>query len=98
MSYEANAHEVQMKILRRLLFSPSAHFSELLRDTDLTSDHFNFHIKKLVDVGYVTKSDDVYTLTRDGKEYANRMDTDQKIIEKQPKISVLLVVENTDGK
>ncbi|MFZ1811938.1 MAG: NUDIX domain-containing protein [Candidatus Saccharimonadales bacterium] len=98
MSYEPNAHEVQMKILRRLLFSPTAHFSELLRDTELTSDHFNFHIKKLLQTGYVAKSGDVYTLTREGKEYANRMDTDQKVIEKQPKISVLVVVENEDGK
>lgn len=98
MSYEPSAHEVQMKILRSLLFVPHARFNELLAQTELTSDHFNFHIKKLIDAGYVMKSDDAYMLTRDGKEYANRMDTDEKVIEKQPKLSVLLIVENDEGK
>lgn len=98
MSYEPSAHEVQMKIMRRLLFVPDAHFSDLLKETDLTSDHFNFHLKKLLEVGYVSKEGDRYGLTRDGKEYANRMDTDEKVIEKQPKISVLLIVENAEGK
>lgn len=46
MSYEASAHEVQMKILRHLLLSPNAGFAELQKQTDLTSDHVNFHIKK----------------------------------------------------
>ena len=45
MSYEATIHETQIAILRHLLFSPSAGFAELQKDTDLTSDHFNFHIK-----------------------------------------------------
>lgn len=99
MSYEANAHETQMKILRTLLLSPSANFAALQKNTDLGSDHFNFHIKKLVEVGYIEKRDDGhYALTRTGKEYANRMDTDENVIEKQPKLSVVLIVENGDGK
>jgi len=99
MSYEADAHEAQMKILRQLLLAPSAGFAALQKQTDLTSDHFNFHIKKLVDVGYITKIDwGEYALTRSGKEYANRMDTDDNVIEKQPKISVALIIENTEGK
>jgi len=99
MSYEASAHEAQMKILRHLLLSPSAGFAELQKQTGLTSDHANFHIKKLVDVGYMHKdASDKYTLTRIGKEYANRMDTDDNVIEKQPKISVALIVENDEGK
>lgn len=99
MSYEANAHDAQMAILRHLLLSPGAGFAELQKNTDLTSDHFNFHIKKLVDVGYVEKKDNGhYVLSRAGKEYANRMDTDDNVIEKQPKISVGLIIENADGK
>lgn len=98
MSYEANAHEVQMKILRRLLFVSSANYADIQKQTDLSSDHFNFHIKKLIEVGYVRKLDDgTYGLTQAGKEYANRMDTDEKIIEKQPKLAVLLIVENEKG-
>lgn len=98
MSYEASAHEAQMKVLRHLLLSPHAGFAELQKTTELSSDHFNFHIKKLLDVGYIEKADDKYTLSRAGKEYANRMDTDENVIEKQPKLSVVLVVENDEGK
>ncbi len=98
MSYEASAHEAQMKILRHLLLSPHAGFAELQKKTELTSDHFNFHIKKLIDVGYIEKNDtNRYTLTRVGKEYSNRMDTDDNVIEKQPKLSVALIIENEYG-
>lgn len=95
MSYEADAHAAQMSILRHLLLSLSAHFGTLQKATELTSDHFNFHLKKLIDAGYILKNGDgQYELTRAGKEYANRMDTDENVIEKQPKLSVVLVVKN----
>jgi 8-oxo-dGTP pyrophosphatase MutT (NUDIX family) len=97
MSYEPLVHEIQIAILRHLLFSPSAGFAELQKDTDLTSDHFNFHVKKLLDRGYIKKNNDQYTLTPQGKEYANRLDTDENEIERQPKVSVVLVVERQNG-
>ena len=97
MSYESDIHKAQASILRSLLFTPSAGFAELQKSTDLTSDHFNFHIKKLVDAGLVAKHDAGYTLSPRGKEYANRMDTDENEIERQPKISVALLVERQNG-
>ncbi|HMS93099.1 MAG TPA: MarR family winged helix-turn-helix transcriptional regulator [Candidatus Saccharibacteria bacterium] len=97
MSYEPTIHETQTLILRHLLFVPDAGFAELQKRTGLTSDHFNFHIKKLVEVGYVQKQDASYSLTPRGKEYANRMDTDENEIEKQPKVSVVLLVERQNG-
>lgn len=98
MSYEPNAHPVQILIIRHLLFVPSAGFADIQKGTDLTSDHFNFHIKKLIDEGYVEKAGTHYKLSRKGKEYGNRLDTDENQIEKQPKLSVALVVERHDGK
>lgn len=97
MSYEADAHQAQMQILRKLLLSPSVNFASLQKATDLTSDHFNFHLQKLIEVGYVIKQDSRYELTRAGKEYANRMDTDINVIEKQPKLSVALAIQNDKG-
>lgn len=98
MSYEPDPHAVQMKVLRYLLLSPQGTFANLRKDADMQSDQFTFHLKKLVKAGYITKSDNgAYELTRAGKEYANRMDTDENVIEKQPKISVVLVVENDKG-
>jgi ADP-ribose pyrophosphatase YjhB (NUDIX family)/predicted transcriptional regulator len=98
MSYEPQAHEAQVTILRHLLFTPEAGFSELQKGTGLASDHFNFHIKKLVEEGYVEKGQKTYKLSHKGKEYANRMDTDEKEIEKQPKISIVITLERTNDK
>ncbi|HEX8390049.1 MAG TPA: NUDIX hydrolase, partial [Candidatus Saccharimonadales bacterium] len=81
-----------------LLLRPSAMFAELQKQTGMTSDHANFHIQKLIEVGYIEKaSSRRYILSRAGKEYANRMDTDDNVIEKQPKLSVALIVQNDRG-
>lgn len=95
MSYEPKTHPAQVLILRHLLFTPQATFTEVQKATDLTSDHFNFHIKKLIEEGYVEKTNKQYKLTHQGKEYTNRMDTDENEIEKQPKVSVAITVERT---
>ena len=97
MSYEPDVHKVQTSILRALLFAPNAGFAELQKTTELTSDHFTFHVKKLISAGLVEKSGSKYALTSRGKEYANRMDTDENEIEKQPKVSVALIVERQNG-
>lgn len=100
ISYEAGAHEAQMSILRELLMAKEKSFTELRKASGLTSDHINFHIKKLMEAGYVEhkpRSYGDYRLTIQGKEYANRMDTDVAEMERQPKLSVVIVVENDKG-
>lgn len=100
-NYSANAHTAQMKLLRQLLMSSSCRFSELTKASQLTSDHANFHIKQLIEAGFVEhvpKAYGTYRLTVKGKEYANRMDTDETVMEKQPKLSVVLDIINSDGK
>lgn len=93
MSFEPETHEAQSAILRHLLFEKNASFSDLRRTTSLGSDHFNFHIRKLIDKGYVEKKGEWYRLSRSGKEYANRMDTDERRIERQPKVSIAITLE-----
>lgn len=93
MSYESSIHSAQTTILHHLLFTQGATFTQIQKSTDLTSDHFNFHIKALIEQGYVERVDKQYMLTKQGKEFANRMDTDEKEIEKQPKVSVAITVE-----
>jgi len=100
-NYSADAHQAQMRLLRQLLLTPSSRFSELVAATQLSSDHANFHIKQLVGAGFVkhvSKSYGEYELTTTGKEYANRMDTDAFEIEKQPKLTVDLAIEDTKGR
>ncbi len=99
MSYEAKIHDAQTSILRELLFQPEAGFAGLQKPTGLTSDHFNFHIARLVDIGLVEKvSRGKYKLTPRGKEYANKLDTDKNTIELQPKSAVILAISDGKGK
>lgn len=99
MSYDPNGHATQMAMLKVLLLSPAAGFAELQKAADVTSDFANFHIKQLIATNYVKKNAaGKYILTADGKEYANRMDTDEKALEKQAKLSAWLVVDDGKGK
>lgn len=94
MAHEVKIHPAQTSILRELLFRQNADFTALQRPTGLTSDHFNFHIQRLLALGFVAKkARGTYQLTPAGKEYANRLDTDQNTIERQPKLAVLLGIE-----
>lgn len=73
-----------------LIFDPVLSFSKLNRKK-VPSDHFNFHLKQLVIWNLVEKGENgKYKLTIKGKEFANRMDTEKKIYEKQAKIGVLI--------
>ncbi len=91
-------HKIQMLILRELLFNPSSRFSDL-NIQGLSNDHFAYHVKVLIEGGYAKKENSRYSLTNKGKEFANRMDTENTEIEKQPKIAVIIVVtKNINGK
>ncbi|MFZ1300982.1 MAG: NUDIX hydrolase [Candidatus Microsaccharimonas sp.] len=97
MSHEVKIHQIQTSILRELLFLPEARFTDLKNKTELESDHFKFHIAKLLDSGYIEKNDSGnYVLTVLGKEYANKLDTDRNTIERQPKSAVIIVLQDGD--
>lgn len=88
---ETDLHPAQAEMLRVLLFKPVARFSEL-NVTNLTNDHFSFHLKKLVEIELIKKTEEGnYQLSAKGKEFANRMDTDTAKMEKQAKVAVLVV-------
>jgi len=92
MSHEVKLHEAQTSILRELLFAPQAGFADLQKPTGLGSDHFMFHVNRLMELGLVEKlSRGQYRLTTIGKEYANRLDTDERTIERQAKITALII-------
>lgn len=88
MKLEIEIHPTQAEILRTLLLRPKAKFSVLQKETELSSDHFTFHVKRLLEVGLLEKSEKDYSLTSIGKEFANRMDTDTTQIERQAKIGI----------
>jgi 8-oxo-dGTP pyrophosphatase MutT (NUDIX family) len=94
MSHEAKIHQAQTLILRELLFVPSANFAKLQKITSLESDHAKFHIKRLVELGYINKQNGGYSLSAKGKEYANKLDTDDNTIERQPKSSTIIIIKH----
>lgn len=91
MAIEIKLHPVQSKILRTLLFKPLARFTELNIER-ITNDHFTFHIKTLLNLNLIKKtSNNFYELTIQGKEFANRFDTDKIEIERQAKLGALVL-------
>ena len=66
----------------------------------MESDLFKFHLRSLVRLGYIEKSlEGTYRLTPIGKELANNLDKSKRAIQKQPKLSVLIIVSRiTDNK
>lgn len=91
MKTEIDIHPVQARILRVLLFKPRARFAELNVEK-LTTDHFTFHVKQMVASGLIHKTNKGdYELTIRGKEFANRLDTEEINVEPQAKVSVLIV-------
>src|SRR5687768_2274785 len=89
-------HRSQISILDTLRHTTEASFSVLMRPTGMQSDTFKFHIRKLLQSGYVEKtSSGVYTLTAVGKEYANDLDDTQRTVQKQPKLSLAIIVNRT---
>jgi ADP-ribose pyrophosphatase YjhB (NUDIX family) len=91
-------HHFQKAILKKLTMNTSLRFNELLIK-DLESEHTNYHLKKLLEFGFVKKESNRYMLTDTGKDYSNLLDDKIDIIEKQPKTSVIMrcVRKNTKG-
>lgn len=100
MSVDKLLHPAHVAILRVLLFSPHARFAELQKASELSSDHFAFYLKQLVEDNLISKdTKGMYQLTFKGKEFANRFDTDARTVERQPKVAVCLMIRrSSDGK
>lgn len=82
-----NIHEIQLKILRTLLFAKSKRYSEI-KPIDMEGSQFKFHIDTLISSNYIIKdSKGLYSLTPVGKELANQMDSIEIQIKKQSKVT-----------
>lgn len=57
---------------------------------EMENNVFQFHLNSLQEKGYVEKYFKVYKLTKDGKKYAIRIDSDNAKVETQAKIGVAL--------
>lgn len=92
-------HHLQRSIVYKLAFTPSARFSELKPDI-VDNKLFTYHLKKTVQEGLVTKSDDgVYTLTPEGRRVSTgALDKEQALITERPLSALFLIIRRkSDG-
>jgi len=89
-------HDIQLAILKKLLFAQSLNYTALKPVDTMENNQLSFHLDHLIELWYITKNPEkMYALTADGKEYANRMDTETQKIQKQAKIWVLMCCYRT---
>ncbi len=91
-------HEIQLQILKKLLFAKELRYTDLKPDVEMENNQLDFHLDKLIAEGYIENGEKHYFLTNLGKEYANRMDTDQVVIAKQSKVTAWICCSRRNGK
>lgn len=91
-------HKLQKILLKKLTLAPQLRFRDL-SISGLESEHMNYHLKKLISLQLVTKTDNNYELIDFGKDYTNLLDDNVDIVEKQPKTSIIVnaVRKNAQG-
>ena len=84
-------HGIQLQILRKLLFARELRYAEMKPDREMENNQFDFHLDQLIKAGFIEKKEKGYALTSVGKEYANRIDTDEVKVMKQARLSAWAV-------
>lgn len=89
-------HYIQKYILDKLIYAKT------LRNRDMRPPHtesnlYQYHLKRLVDSGYIEHSDEGYTLSGRGLQYADKHSADLKETRPQPKLITILLLENEAG-
>lgn len=90
-------HHIQKGILDRLSRAESLRFSEL-KSEGLEGNLFMYHLKYLINQGYVEKSDQTYRLSVKGLTYIDSYSFRTQKLRQQAKIITLIAVQNTQGK
>lgn len=80
-----------MQILSNIMMKKSARFTEL-NTNDLSSDHFSYHLNKLIELGLIYKDENgEYALTKEGSLFVVNLDHISAKVVKQPTIIVMAV-------
>lgn len=89
-------HFIQKYILDNLIYA------QYLRNRDMRPPHiesnlYQYHLKRLIDSGYVKKAQQGYELSTKGLQYADKHSSDLKTQRPQPKLVTILIIENEKG-
>jgi len=96
IEHSAITHHIQKHIIDVLMFHQSARFRDL-RPPKTDTNLFSYHLKLLIKMGLITKSDEGYTLSMDGLAYVDRLSSSNLTVRVQPKIITMFVVQNSEG-
>ncbi len=89
-------HHIEKSILRVLTLQETARFSEM-RPSNIDSNLYAYHLKKLVKSKLIDKSGQDYKLSNHGLSYVDRISIDSFKRNTQPKITTSIVVKNNKG-
>lgn len=88
-------HVIQKEIMIRLIQNPELRYSQL-KPKHIESNHFMYHLKALMREGMVEKkANGSYSLTMEGKLYADQVNLKTLKVRRQPKIVTLVAVQNS---
>lgn len=93
---DAIDHHIQRTIMKALLATPTATYS-MLKPKGIESNLFLYHVQQLIRAGLIAKDDRTYQLTVKGKQYLDRAHLDTMVIRIQPKLVVMLAVQDDSG-
>jgi len=83
-------HKVQLGIIKKLAFKQPLSYTRLKPNKEMGNNQFQFHLDRLVKLGYVQKDDREYLLTTAGKKIAARLDMEKVSVRQQAKIGVAI--------
>lgn len=89
-------HPIRRHILYVLIINPEFSYSKL-KPQNTESNLFIYHLKQLINEGLVEKINGKYSLTKEGKVFADSLSLKNLSSRIQPKIVTLLVCKNKKG-
>lgn len=89
-------HHIQRHIVGVLMYQKYARFRDM-RPTNTDTNLYSYHLKLLQKGDFIVKTPDGYTLGKSGILYVDRVTTSTLKVRTQPKIIVMLIVQNSEG-
>lgn len=91
-------HEIDRHILKVLTFAKSARYRDL-RPDHIDSNLFNYHRKVMIKDGYIRRNaEGLYELSEKGLQFVERAPIDAVRVKLQPKLAVIFLLLNKQGK
>jgi ADP-ribose pyrophosphatase YjhB (NUDIX family) len=94
--YYERVHHIQRKILKKLLYAESLHYAAM-RPEGVESNHFAYHLDKLLAEGLITKQDKQYKLAASGLAFVDRLSQEKMVDHLQPHIVTAIDISNDAG-